>query len=167
MIRSDFLALLKKHTAAERAHWRGGVYNPHSGFLRTGEVGDILCPLTYVCWKEHGDGHRHKVPQFKVAGRTLGLPDHEIDAIMQAADKWPSCDWGLRAKLFDAVGPWQGGSRMDEAMTRGRFLDLLAHHNAAYHCHPHMGNNGKGPPHWWMYSSGEIRAGVDAACPVT
>ena len=56
---------------------------------------------------------------------------------------------------------------MDEAMTRERFLELLAHHNAAYHCHPHMGNNGKGPPHWWMYSSGEIRAGVDAACPVT
>ena len=56
---------------------------------------------------------------------------------------------------------------MKKVKTRERFLDLLAQHNTAYHTHPHMGDHGKGPPHWWMYKSGQIRAGVDAACPVT
>ena len=56
---------------------------------------------------------------------------------------------------------------MNEAMTRQRFFDLLAHHNAAYHRNPHMGNNGKGPPQWKLMGGEDIRAGVDAACPVT
>ena len=102
MNRSEFLGLLKKHTKASRAQWRCGVFNPHSGFLRTGEVGAILCPLTFVCWKEKG--HKHAVGQFGTAGRTLRLPHDEIVDIMRAADNWKECDGGLRAEMLEAVG---------------------------------------------------------------
>ena len=101
MIRSDFLALLKKHTAEEKGDERWGMNYRH---LRFGECGNRCCPLTYVCWKEKGDGYKHSVAQFGAAGRALGLPSHEIDAIMYAADGQPSCDWSLRAALLEAVG---------------------------------------------------------------
>ena len=101
MIRSDFLGLLKKHTLAAKGEGQWAMTYRH---LRFGEGGDRCCPLTFVCWREKGDGYKHSVAMFGAAGRALGLPSWEIDAIMYAADGQPSCDWALRAAMLEAVG---------------------------------------------------------------